>query len=120
MKFFIVSALCVLCGCTQPIKKQNLNASTLASNKAPVLIEINSVPQPFDVAGHNPYVLWINGMYISQPDHKALSDIINQIGKERIPDIDPRNIHDGWIQPRFVKQYFEEKKIKGRDRKVTQ
>jgi len=120
MKSFIAFALCILCGCTQPIKKQNLNASPLISNKAPVLIEINSVPQPFDVAGHYPYVLWINGMYISQPDYKALSNIINQIGEERIPEIDPRNIHDGWLQPRFVKQYFEEKKIKERGGKVTQ
>ena len=120
MKLPVVLVLCILCGCAQSTKKQNVNARVSVSNKAPVLIEINSVPQPFDVAGHYPYVLWINGMYISQPDYKALSDIINKIGEERIPDIDPRDIHDGWIQPRFVKRYFEEKKIKEREGKVTQ
>ena len=109
MKAYLM-LLYFLCGCVQtPLKQElNVNANPPPLNKEPILIEINNVPPPFDVAGNFPYVLWINGMYISNPDHKALHGIINKIGEDRIPGINPKDIHDGWIQPRFVKKYIEE------------
>jgi|TARA_B100001094_G_scaffold327178_1_gene384763 hypothetical protein len=110
MKSLLVFIICALCGCVHPTKKQKIqpNTNSPVINKAPILIEINNVPPPFDVAGNFPYVLWINGMYISNPDHKALHEIINKIGEDRIPGINPKDIHNGWIQPRFVKKYIEE------------
>ena len=120
MRFFLFLILCALSGCVRftENKEIHVSANLPTKNKAPILIEINNVPPPFDVAGNFPYVLWINGMYISNPDYKALHSIINNIGEDRIPGINPKDIHEGWIQPRFVKRYIEEKKSEAK--KTTQ
>jgi hypothetical protein len=110
MKSQFVLALLTLCGCTHPINKgvEKITEEErfVKINKnprlPPILIEINSIPHPFDVAGTFPYALWVNGMGISNPDQAALSEIIKKIGKENIPPIDMRDIHKGWTEPRFV------------------
>tara|TARA_Y100000356_G_C11110038_1_gene209112 strand:- start:164 stop:544 length:381 start_codon:yes stop_codon:yes gene_type:complete len=112
MKLCITLALCMFCGCAtthKPVSiERNTNIETYkeVSIEPPLLVEINSVPPPFDVKGHIPYVLWINGMHISRPDQKALSAIVNKIGRENIPPINTKDIHKGWLEPRFVKKYF--------------
>ncbi len=65
-----------------------------------VLIEINSIPPPFDVAGNNPYVLWVNGCRIDM-SKKDLIEFVNKIGMENIEPMQTSDIHKGWIQPHF-------------------
>jgi hypothetical protein len=120
---FFILILISFCGCTRSTNKPLWevtppNPTKIYVATKPVLIEINSVPQPFDVAGNFPYVLWINGAHIASPDMKALSAIVNKIGEDKIPTINHEDIHEGWIEPRFVRRYFEEKKT-GAD-KTTQ
>jgi hypothetical protein len=124
MKIYLFFTPLLLLGCAQLVDKRKSEvqeimpkteeeASTMESqntNSPPILIEINSVPPPFDVAGSFPYVLWINGMHIPSPDQKALSSIVNKIGEDKIPKVKPEDIHEGWIEPRFVKRYFDKKK----------
>ena len=119
MKTNLLLAFYLLCGCTiatPPISTKISRETTNTArhdlegkhslNEPPLLIEINSVPPPFDVDGYMPYVLWINGMYIKNPDKKALTAIVSKIGVKNIPPIDPTNIHKGWLEPRFVKEYL--------------
>jgi hypothetical protein len=116
----LILILISFCGCSQSKNKPLWEvlppkpAKTYAASK-PVLIEINSVPHPFDVAGNFPYVLWINGMHVPNPDHKALFAIVNKLGEDRIPTINYEDIHEGWTEPRFVRKYFQEEK-EGRSR----
>ena len=71
-------------------------------------IEVNSVPFPFDIAGYNPYVLWVNGKRFNY-DKNELIKIIENIGMENIPKLNPADMHngDGWQRPHLVRQEEE-------------
>jgi len=69
---------------------------------SPVLMEINSVPQPFDLNGRSPYVLWVNGSRVDLP-MEDLAYLVNKIGAKNIRPIEIADIHQGWLFPHFVK-----------------
>ena len=82
----------------------------LSINSKEVLIEVNSVPHPFSLAGSYPYVLWVNGERFNVPVH-YLNAIISEIGIDNIPEIKSgQDIHKGWIYPHFVKHEDENEK----------
>jgi len=69
----------------------------------PVFVEINQIPPPFDLAGNDPYIVWVNGARVHLPK-EYIEPIIEKIGKENIKPIDIMNLHDGWINPHFFEQ----------------
>ena len=84
----------------------------------PVFVEINQIPPPFDLAGNDPYVVWVNGARIHVPK-EYIEPIINKIGKENIKPIDIINLHNGWLHPHYFEQ--PEKVVnKGRTRSLNE
>ncbi len=69
----------------------------------PVAVEINSVPPPFDMNGHNPYVVWMNGKRVNLPKRDLLL-LVDKVGKENIPTISHKDIHRGWLFPYFAEK----------------
>lgn len=84
----------------QEIDKKKLKV-LVTHTEGSYLMEINSVPEPFDVAGSYPYVLWVNGRRFNVP-MQELKGIVAQIGKENIPPIDNNDIHKGWMRSFFA------------------
>ncbi len=84
----------------ESLQKENLKV-LVTHTQGSYLMEINNIPEPFDVAGNYPYVLWINGERFSAPMND-LKNIVAQIGKENIPDIDRNDIHKGWMRSFFA------------------
>ena len=68
-----------------------------------ILIEINSVPPAFDLAGNHPYVLWINGVKINAKKQDIIN-FVNKIGMENIKPMTTSDIHNGWIEPHFFEK----------------
>ena len=64
----------------------------------PPLIEVNSVPFPFDVDGAYPYVVWVNGRRVDMPKREILS-LVKKIGTENILPSTNKDIHAGWLTP---------------------
>tara|TARA_R100000808_G_scaffold24269_1_gene55501 strand:+ start:23786 stop:24181 length:396 start_codon:yes stop_codon:yes gene_type:complete len=93
------------------------NLSSSYWEDQPVFVEINQVPPPFDLAGHDPYVVWINGARVRVPK-EYIHPIIDTVGKENIQPIDIPNMHEGWLQPHFFEQ-ADEAIHKGRTRIVN-
>ena len=67
----------------------------------PVAIEINSVPFPFDLNGHYPYVVWMNGKRVELPKEDLIT-LVNKVGADNIPLADSQDIHRGWLSPYFA------------------
>ena len=90
---------------TEEPKKENQESAPtkviVAHTEGTYLMEINSIPEPFDIAGSRPYVLWINGHRFNVPK-QDLKNIIAKIGKENIPAIDRSDIHKGWMRSFFA------------------
>ena len=82
-----------------------------------VLIEINSIPPPFDISGLDPYIVWINGCRVSVPKKHVL-DFVDKVGKDKITPITTADIHNGWIQPHYFENVSIEYQHKGRTRSV--
>ena len=114
LKYLIVVMIAFLLGTqsnfNKPIAKQKQEPKILESDKLKVLVthtegsylmEINSVPKPFDVDGSYPYVLWVNGKRFKLP-MKDLKEMIAKIGEENIPPIDNNDIHKGWMRSFFA------------------
>ena len=93
MKYFCALLILLTTGCLQMKTKKT----------QPVLIEINSVPHPFDLAGNNPYVVWMNGKRVKLPK-QDLSELVSKVGEENIPEIDSSDIHKGWLFPHFLEK----------------
>jgi hypothetical protein len=103
----------------KPENNQSESVKVLITHpEGPYLMEINSVPPPFDVAGNFPYVLWVNGKHIPRPPYKDLNEIVAKVGKDNIPPIDPKDIHKGWIVPHYAK--IEDSKNLGRTRSLKE
>jgi len=64
------------------------------------VIEINSVPFPFNINGTQPYVIWVNGRRVNMP-HKDIKSLVNKIGKDNIKRADLKDIHRGWLYSYF-------------------
>jgi len=64
------------------------------------VIEINSVPPPFDVNGLMPYVVWANGRRVDMPK-KDVMVLVSKIGKENIKIAKGTDIHRGWLYSYF-------------------
>ena len=65
-------------------------------NKAPKVIEVNSIPFPFNVNGTQPYVVWVNGRRVDMAK-KDIMVLVDKIGKDNIKGADPADIHRGWL-----------------------
>ena len=87
-KYFCALLILFTTGCLQMETKKT----------QPVLIEINSVPPPFDLASNNPYVVWMNGKRVKLPK-QDLTELVSKVGEENIPKINPHDIHKGWLWP---------------------
>ena len=94
----------------EPITKQKQEPKNLNLDKLKVLVthtegsylmEINSVPKPFDVDGSYPYVLWVNGKRFNVPIDD-LKEMVAKIGEGNIPSIDNNDIHRGWMRSFFA------------------
>jgi len=82
----IIGSLCLLfSGCFKPSLEQQV-------------IEINSIPPPFDVNGRFPYVVWVNGKRVDMPQ-KDILVLVEKIGKENIKPSNNKDIHIGWLTP---------------------
>ena len=66
------------------------------SQRQTQVIEINSVPPPFDVNGLMPYVVWVNGCRVEMPK-KDVMVLVSKIGKENIKTAKGNDIHRGWL-----------------------
>lgn len=62
------------------------------------IIQINSIPPPFDVGGRFPYVVWVNGQRVDMPQKDILL-LVEKIGKENIKPSNKKDIHIGWLIP---------------------
>ena len=91
MKYILIFLILFSSGCLQ------------SNNTKGYSIEINSVPPPFDLNGHAPYVLWINGKKVDLPKEDLLA-LVNKVGVEKIPKINPLDIHKGWLWSHFVQR----------------
>jgi hypothetical protein len=105
VKYLSIILILIVFGCLQ---KRSLHKSMEASiaqevKQKPVLIEVNSVPPPFDLAGNNPYVVWMNGRKVNLPK-EDLTELVNKVGEENIPSIDLMDIHKGWLRPHYAKK----------------
>ncbi len=65
-------------------------------------VEINNIPQPFDVAGNMPYVLWINGERVKNFPMNDLRELVSKVDNEVVPFKASHDIHAGWLTPHFV------------------
>ncbi len=64
--------------------------------RSPSVIEINTVPPPFDINGRYPYVVWVNGERVDMSRGDVLA-LVKKIGKENIKMAESSNIHKGWL-----------------------
>ena len=69
---------------------------TGCAKKASKIIEVNSIPFPFNVNGTQPYVVWVNGHRVEMPK-KDIMALVDKIGKDNIKGADPSDIHRGWL-----------------------
>ena len=99
MKYFCILFIIPALGCLQT---REFTAET-SPQETPILIEINSVPPPFDISGRDPYIVWMNGRKVNLPK-KDLVALVNKVGKENIPKLDPHDIHKGWLWPHYAKR----------------
>jgi len=99
MKYLLLPLLLLTSGCfTQTVLMEAFEDP----DTRPVLMEINSVPPPFDLNGRSPYVLWVNGVKTDLP-MEDLVYLVNKVGLEDIKPIGIADIHQGWLWPHFVK-----------------
>ena len=114
MKNFQISIIVLIAfflGCQTKVKKKTHEVKASQdihmepSPQKLLYIEVNSVPFPFNISGYNPYVLWINGKRFRY-DKNELIKIVEKVGMDNIPTLDPADIHngDGWQRPHLVKQ----------------
>ena len=66
------------------------------AKKATKVIEVNSIPFPFNVNGAQPYVVWVDGRRVDMPK-KDIMVLVDKIGKNNIKGADPSDIHRGWL-----------------------
>ena len=93
MKYLYLPLVLILVGCissNSPTEgdflKREGNGMYYAHK--PMLMEINSVPPPFDIGGNFPYVLWINGKRVPYAPMKELSAVVAKVGEDKIKDIE--------------------------------
>ena len=105
MKYFTLFLFLILLGYAYNPKPRNLFIRAQIDEKEakPVTIEINSVPPPFDLGGNDPYVAWMNGRKVDLPKEDLIK-LVNKVGEENIPDLDPADIHKGWLHPHHAKR----------------
>jgi hypothetical protein len=105
MKYFTLFLFFILLGCVYSPKPQKyfIQSPIDEVETKAVLIEINSVPAPFNLGGDDPYVVWMNGRKVDLPK-KDLVELVNKVGLQNIPDIDPVDIHKGWLWPHHAKR----------------
>jgi hypothetical protein len=114
MKFIFLPILFLAGGCLS----QTATTKVLESlGPGPVLIEVNSVPHPFDLNGRAPYVLWVNGVRIDV-SNEDLSYFISRIGADNIKPTESQDIHQGWLWPNLANKGKAEHEQKGRVRMV--
>ena len=82
IKFILLLTLLTLWGCR--------------GDRSPSVIEINTVPPPFDVNGRYPYVVWANGERVDMSRGDVLA-LVKKIGKENIKIVESSDIHKGWL-----------------------
>ena len=95
MKFILALSYLITVGCSQ---QRNAGLS-LSPSETPVLIEINSVPSPFDINGKDPYVVWVNGRKVDPPK-EYIEELVEKMGAENITKSEGEDIHEGWLWPR--------------------
>ena len=82
-------------------KVENINETDLNKDDF-YFVEINNIPEPFDVAGSRPYVLWINGERIKHIPTEHLKKLVEIVRSEVAPINTNNDIHAGWLTPHFV------------------
>ena len=101
----IILALLIF-GCLQ----REMPEKNPPKTKGQVMIEVNSVPFPFNLNENNPYAVWMNGKRVSLPK-EDLDKLVNKVGAENIPEINKGDIHKGWLYPHASKQTNETDKL---------
>lgn len=95
MKFILTLSCLIAISCSQ----QGNSGRSLSPSETPVLIEINSVPSPFDINGKEPYVVWVNGRKFD-PAKEYIEELVEKIGAKNITKSEGEDIHEGWLWPR--------------------
>tara|TARA_A200000159_G_scaffold54006_1_gene50036 strand:- start:17577 stop:17933 length:357 start_codon:yes stop_codon:yes gene_type:complete len=103
MKYIIIT-LIFLASCNHTQKQIHKTQETpqIPPNLPPHVIEINSVPHPFNLNGGNPYVVWVNGQRVNLTLNQK-KDLINIIKAENIKPVSEEDLHsgDGWLNPLY-------------------
>jgi len=73
------------------------------------MIEINSIPPPFDINGRRAYVVWVNGKRVDL-NQKEIVYFVNKIGAENIKPVSAEDIHLGWLMPYYGNESEENRK----------
>ena len=96
MKYLVLIFLFLCPSCVENKKRSHYDSSRFVEKKLlpQTLIEINSIPHPFNVNGIHPYVVWVNGQRVDLPRDEVLS-LINKIGAENIKPPSNKDIHLG-------------------------
>jgi hypothetical protein len=100
MKCLLILQALLIIGCLQ---QNHIPTKPSPVSSHPLLIEINSVPPPFDLGGNNPYVVWMNGRKVHLPK-EDLVVLVDKVGKKNIPNINLIDIHKGWLWPHFARR----------------
>ena len=112
MKYLLLSLVLFTSGC---LSQTALMEAFEDPETRPVLMEINSIPPPFNLNGRSPYILWVNGVKADLP-MEDLVYLVNKVGVENIKPIEIADIHQGWLWPHFVKRREPEIPQNGRVR----
>jgi len=103
MKYIMIT-LIFLTGCNHAQKQIHKAEETpqMPPDLPPHVIEINSVPHPFNLNGHNPYVVWVNGKLIKLTSNQK-KELINIVKAENIKPVSDADLHsgDGWLHPLY-------------------
>jgi hypothetical protein len=103
MKYIMIT-LFFIAGCNHTQKEMHKaeESPQVPPNLPPHVIEINSVPHPFNLGGYEPYVVWVNGQRINLTLNQK-KDLINIIKAENIKPVSEADLHsgDGWLHPLY-------------------
>ncbi|MBN86255.1 MAG: hypothetical protein CL885_01895 [Dehalococcoidia bacterium] len=113
----LVASIFLLTGCLQQAPR--LSGINPFAGEEVMLMEINSVPKPFDINGNDPYVVWINGKKVDPP-MEYIEALVHKVGKENIPELNMEDIHGGWLHPMYLKLNRAEERKNQRVRLVTE
>lgn len=96
MKYFYIVCLLGLVGCGQKSVPITIVPPFGASSE----VQINPLPHPFNLNGHMPYAVWVNGKRLKLSP-KQTQDLADSLNLEFTQPANTEAIHkgEGWLMP---------------------